>query len=217
MAGGTTAPNVLTHDDERRLDELFQDLDVDWDWAFGLLTAVLAGPEVVTPDAWLGAIVGEHTAFVSGAAATENLGLLFRLYNDVASKIRTVPAVLCPKPDDHEAVARFCSGYVLGARMHDRWRKDEDAFLPVFVFAILAGEVEDELRDGEGNLIEDPEAWKQTHRERLSDYVTELHEYWRSSDAPLAGAEDVTKAKAGRNDPCPCGSGKKFKKCCGAS
>ncbi|HSF23252.1 MAG TPA: SEC-C metal-binding domain-containing protein, partial [Blastocatellia bacterium] len=22
--------------------------------------------------------------------------------------------------------------------------------------------------------------------------------------------------KAGRNDPCPCGSGKKFKKCCGA-
>jgi SEC-C motif-containing protein len=21
--------------------------------------------------------------------------------------------------------------------------------------------------------------------------------------------------RAGRNDPCPCGSGKKFKKCCG--
>lgn len=25
-----------------------------------------------------------------------------------------------------------------------------------------------------------------------------------------------TAAKVGRNDPCPCGSGKKFKKCCGA-
>jgi len=24
-------------------------------------------------------------------------------------------------------------------------------------------------------------------------------------------------AKVGRNDPCPCGSGKKFKKCCGAN
>jgi preprotein translocase subunit SecA len=24
-------------------------------------------------------------------------------------------------------------------------------------------------------------------------------------------------AKTGRNDPCPCGSGKKYKKCCGAS
>jgi hypothetical protein len=25
----------------------------------------------------------------------------------------------------------------------------------------------------------------------------------------------VVPAKVGRNDPCPCGSGKKFKKCCG--
>jgi uncharacterized protein YecA (UPF0149 family) len=24
-------------------------------------------------------------------------------------------------------------------------------------------------------------------------------------------------AKIGRNDPCPCGSGKKYKKCCGAN
>jgi preprotein translocase subunit SecA len=24
-------------------------------------------------------------------------------------------------------------------------------------------------------------------------------------------------AKVGRNDPCPCGSGKKYKKCCGAN
>jgi preprotein translocase subunit SecA len=27
---------------------------------------------------------------------------------------------------------------------------------------------------------------------------------------------DTTK-KIGRNDPCPCGSGKKYKKCCGAT
>ncbi|XBO30381.1 SEC-C metal-binding domain-containing protein [Paraburkholderia fungorum] len=26
-----------------------------------------------------------------------------------------------------------------------------------------------------------------------------------------------TEPKVGRNDPCPCGSGKKFKKCCGAA
>jgi uncharacterized protein YecA (UPF0149 family) len=25
----------------------------------------------------------------------------------------------------------------------------------------------------------------------------------------------VREAKVGRNDPCPCGSGKKYKKCCG--
>ena len=30
-----------------------------------------------------------------------------------------------------------------------------------------------------------------------------------------AAAASPAKAKVGRNDPCPCGSGKKFKKCCG--
>lgn len=33
----------------------------------------------------------------------------------------------------------------------------------------------------------------------------------------LAQIEDrnITQKKVGRNDPCPCGSGKKYKKCCG--
>jgi len=34
-----------------------------------------------------------------------------------------------------------------------------------------------------------------------------------SSDTPTP---PVTRQKVGRNEPCPCGSGKKFKKCCGA-
>jgi len=42
--------------------------------------------------------------------------------------------------------------------------------------------------------------------------------------ARMAGAGDMqvqqvvrSAAKVGRNDPCPCGSGKKYKKCCGAN
>ena len=37
-------------------------------------------------------------------------------------------------------------------------------------------------------------------------------------DAPNAGAQPPYKNKGekiGRNDPCPCGSGKKYKNCCG--
>ncbi len=34
---------------------------------------------------------------------------------------------------------------------------------------------------------------------------------WKSSKTV------VNEAKIGRNDPCPCGSGKKYKKCCGAA
>lgn len=37
----------------------------------------------------------------------------------------------------------------------------------------------------------------------------EIQKSWRSSKTT------VNENKVGRNDPCPCGSGKKYKKCCG--
>ena len=37
----------------------------------------------------------------------------------------------------------------------------------------------------------------------------------REKEAPTAQPYHKTEAKVGRNDPCPCGSGKKYKKCCG--
>jgi uncharacterized protein len=47
--------------------------------------------------------------------------------------------------------------------------------------------------------------------------VEALHA-WRLSQRPDAAAPGAARgaAKVGRNDPCPCGSGRKFKKCCGA-
>lgn len=36
------------------------------------------------------------------------------------------------------------------------------------------------------------------------------------SGSELKSAPVEKKEKVGRNDPCPCGSGKKYKKCCGA-
>ena len=37
-----------------------------------------------------------------------------------------------------------------------------------------------------------------------------------TSTAPVAVQQRVVYEKVGRNDPCPCGSGKKYKKCHGA-
>ena len=42
--------------------------------------------------------------------------------------------------------------------------------------------------------------------------------YRRASSAtPAADSVRPTSPKTGRNDPCPCGSGKKYKRCCGAA
>jgi SEC-C motif-containing protein len=40
---------------------------------------------------------------------------------------------------------------------------------------------------------------------------------WKFEDGELVGETPMTRdePKIGRNDPCPCGSGKKYKKCCG--
>ena len=69
---------------------------------------------------------------------------------------------------------------------------------------------------------------------QMSDEMQELHEEWlqmprdslegKKPAEMLEGGrlfpgkiETFRRAapKVGRNDPCPCGSGKKFKKCCG--
>ena len=95
--------------------------------------------------------------------------------------------------------------------MHRPWIDDELACAPVLVMAALAGEVPDDaLRTADGEPIADREEWMQAHRERLADYVFELYEYW-TLKRKLGAA---VSPKLGRNDPCPCGSGKKHKKCC---
>ncbi len=40
---------------------------------------------------------------------------------------------------------------------------------------------------------------------------------WRFDDGALVSPDPIRREtpKIGRNDPCPCGSGKKYKKCCG--
>jgi len=38
---------------------------------------------------------------------------------------------------------------------------------------------------------------------------------WYFSDGQMVKPRPLTVTKIGRNDPCPCGSGQKYKKCCG--
>src|SRR5581483_2007527 len=50
----------------------------------------------------------------------------------------------------------------------------------------------------------------------LSEAVGAIYQYWLKKRNPGAGINHrpTRKNDVGRNDPCPCGSGKRFKKCC---
>jgi hypothetical protein len=49
----------------------------------------------------------------------------------------------------------------------------------------------------------------------IEDTIKEM-EWWACFQTPTQPQQIVKKKKVGRNEPCPCGSGKKYKKCCGA-
>jgi SEC-C motif-containing protein len=54
------------------------------------------------------------------------------------------------------------------------------------------------------------------HRERSRFAFTGGRWYYVDGDTPKPATERHAGPRIGRNDPCPCGSGRKYKKCCGA-
>jgi preprotein translocase subunit SecA len=51
--------------------------------------------------------------------------------------------------------------------------------------------------------------------ERIEEKQRQNYIMSRGEDTPAGATVKREAAKVGRNDPCPCGSGKKYKKCCG--
>jgi len=62
------------------------------------------------------------------------------------------------------------------------------------------------------------EGERRAHRERSLFRFDKDDGRWYFVEEANRKPEPIVKGKQpGRNDPCPCGSGKKFKKCCGAA
>ena len=54
-------------------------------------------------------------------------------------------------------------------------------------------------------------------QQAIAANVRKIHAYWLERRTEYAPVTEPVRRKAprvGRNDPCPCGSGKKYKKCC---
>lgn len=55
------------------------------------------------------------------------------------------------------------------------------------------------------------------NNEKVAELKKEIPSLKRSTFVKHTTAGPIKTEKTGRNDPCPCGSGKKYKKCCGKS
>ena len=96
---------------------------------------------------------------------------------------------------------------------------------PVLPFDPEEDEFDDE--DEEEEPVAVPDDKRREAQLSVQDFTKNIHRKKDKEMAELnfvggaaAGAQKkqaISTKKAGRNDPCPCGSGKKYKKCCGAS
>ena len=102
------------------------------------------------------------------------------------------------------------------ARVADQWELDardmRELLAPIMVFQ---GEHVLQTHD----LYNDEEV--RVLQEAIPVSVRRIHSHWLSKRTPSGGQVPPAPKtatgtpKVGRNDPCPCGSGKKYKKCCG--
>jgi uncharacterized protein len=178
----------------------FEELD-------GFFHALVLGPELIMPSRYLPVIWGEDHAFDDEVALHRVLGLLQRHWNAIAKRnAGFIQPVLAIEPQDGRPPGQvWAQGFMRGVSLCvDSWAglgEDEVHFLALQEIADLA---RDELSIEERTAL----------LEELPANVMGLGQYWQDMRAPRTPR---TVKKVGRNTACPCGSGLKWKKCCGAS
>jgi uncharacterized protein len=230
-------PPVVTDADLERLGHFLgsdaaPDTAMDVSTLEGFLTALVIGPRVVMPSAWLPWVWDfEHgrqeVEFADMAQAQEVMGLIMGLMNRIAGAFERNPAAFEPVflRDVVWGAAEWCEGFLAATQRFDSaawtalWARD--AFKSV-------GETDSTCLATPFLRLGDEAGWEITRREgdaqRWVDAVVPslaaIHAHWfeqRPAQPAAASRGPVRREapKVGRNDPCHCGSGQKYKKCCG--
>lgn len=199
----------------------------------GYLSALAVGPAVVPMAEWQAPVWGEAAATLSSQAAhAEASQLLQGHWNGVTARVRhgedppdhLAPLLWLPEdamaehPDEldvgHDWALGFYRGVDLRAEAWDEWLEREDWIDEIFglLERLATGEVENEEEGSPPTPL--------TYRERieitasLPAMLADLHQYRIEQLTPREPVRATPVIE--RNGPCPCGSGKKYKKCCGA-
>jgi uncharacterized protein len=195
----------------------------------GFLTGIAVGPELVLPSEWLPLVWGgEAPEFADEDEAKAVLGAIMARYNEILRQIAddTFAPIFWTTRDGTLIAADWAEGFLQAIMLRmDAWdqllKSKREGHLLIPILALCGDE------NGESLLGLPPE-----HEDRIMQgaiefvpaCVTAIAAYWRRKgpkqiSMPLTpGRSSVprrSQSKVGRNDPCPCGSGKKFKKCCG--
>ena len=193
----------------------------------GFLAALICGPDLVPPSKYLPKIWGDHTVFEDTSSAQEFLSLIMRHWNAIADILNSGEVYLPLLLEDESGITQandWASGFLCGMEFgKDDWAlllEDEDhggSLVPIFALA------NENNPDPEMRPYQDPISTelRDTLITGAAAGTMQIYHYFKArrfpANDPLGNIPDFlrTMPKIGRNDPCPCGSGKKFKQCCG--
>ncbi len=188
--------------------------------ADGFLTALAAGPVRVPPAEYLPEILladGESAGLDTPQHRSLAADLLIRHHDAIE---RGLAAGNAPRPwltDLHGEwrAVLWARGYLQGIWL----RKDEWGSLvrvphltEMLVVPLMALLPETE----HGGASKLSPAQRLELIQALPEIVLATRMYWYGGTHPLLQGPTRRSSKIGRNDPCACGSGKKYKRCCGA-
>lgn len=195
----------------------------------GFLTGIAVGPDLVLPSEWLPLIWGgDAPEFANEDEAKAILAIIMARYNEILRQIRdgTLDPVFWANCDGTLIAADWAEGFLQAVMLRmDAWsrliksKRDGQILFPIFA---LCGD-----ENGESLLgirPEDEDRVMEEVTELIPACVTAIAAYWREQGSkqismPLMSGPTPSppriSTKVGRNEPCPCGSRKKFKKCCG--
>ena len=194
----------------------------------GFIAGLLVCPELIKPGEWLPIIWNrdggdQQPAFNNREHVNRVLGLVMEHYNDVARTLMERPGRYAPlfaidKRNDDILWELWIEGFKKAIALRPAsWKTlldaDVDTTAAMRGMLLLADIARGDKQVKDGDIL------SAAAPNKIADWVVTLNE-WRLANyqpipgAPPKGAAAPTK-KVGRNDPCPCGSGKKYKKCCG--
>jgi len=142
-----------------------------------------------------------------------------RHMNNIASLLMEQPQHFEPMFLQHEAdggeihiiVDEWCEGYMRGVVLAEEQWHLQSLDMKILITPIAAFQGDQASITHEQFNIEEILNLQQA----IAPNVREIHAYWLvQRSAPSQSPIRHRETKVGRNDPCPCGSGKKYKKCC---
>ncbi len=188
-------------------------------YADGFITAVIVCPTLIPTGEWIPHLIDPSSADLSAEELELSESLMLAEYREILDRLAARDEVYEPyfweDQDGRLITKNWAEGFFAGMQLCvDAWDPvfEGDGRINLVTLLILQQDEEFLAKIAEEGIGQ--EEGLEAAKEELPILIDELFESSPHGSLRNFGTYKHAGKKIGRNDPCPCGSGKKYKKCC---